>query len=498
MNILIDTNIFIYFEDYKILDEKYTELFSLLVNYQHNLYIHPASLEDIKKDKDEDRKKVSLSKVKKYTKLDKPPIPTKEDLQELGLENKNDNDRIDNTILFALIKNSINILLTEDSELIKKARRLGVDHRVMYVQQALSTFKKLHVQQQVSYPDMLKKYVYELNKNDEIFASLKEDYEEFDDWFNKISQERRECWIHSYSGDSRVGGILIYKDEDRPIVTKNNLGLPGRTLKISTFKIADHTQGHKLGELFIKTIFNYANSNNYEYIYLTAKSDKQSYLVNLLEDFGFGLYGRCDRDRDDVYVKKVCYRDTSDVNMNNLEFYRKFSPSIKCDSEVNKFIVPIRPEYHDILFPELEDNRRLFYTHSSVGNTIKKAYISHSKTKNIKKGDLILFYRSRDKKAITTLGIVEKMFISSELNYILETVAKRTVFSYDELSKMSKKQTHIILFRLIDHFESPFLTKEWLEEKGIYKNCQSICKLENDAFKIIIKEGGLKNCCLYK
>ena len=49
MNILLDTNIFIQFEDYKILDESYTNLFNILSKYQYRLYIHPASLEDMKK-----------------------------------------------------------------------------------------------------------------------------------------------------------------------------------------------------------------------------------------------------------------------------------------------------------------------------------------------------------------------------------------------------------------------------------------------------------------
>jgi rRNA-processing protein FCF1 len=498
MNILIDTNIFIYFEDFKVLDDSYTNLFNILNKYNHNMFIHPSSLEDISKDKDMLRQQISMSKIKKYTILDRPPIPSEKELIVLGLNENVDNDRIDNLILYALYKDSVNILLTEDIGIIKKARQLGIDHRVMYVQQALNTFRQLHLHDQVSYPEMIKKYIYQLDITDNIFNSLKEDYSEFLEWFKKISQERRECWIHSYPGTDKIGGILIYKEETDPIVTSDRKGLPGKVLKISTFKISEYMQGLKLGELFIKTIFGYTNKNNYNYLYLTTRSDKQEYLISLIEDFGFTYYGKCDKERDDVYIKQIGkISENSKSGTNKLEFYKKYSPSILCGGDTNKFIVPIQPNYHNILFPELEDQKRLFYTHASVGNTIKKAYLSHANTKDMRSGDLVLFYRSQDKKAITTLGIVEKMFISSELDVILEEVAKRTVYSYDEIKKMSNKKTHIILFRLIDHFPEPFVTKEWLEEKRIYKKCQSICKIEDNVFNKILEKGRLTYCVKY-
>lgn len=492
MNILIDTNIFIYFEDYKIIDESFTKLYNLCTKYKHNFFIHPASMEDINKDSNLERKRVSLSKIKKYCILKRTPIPSKKDLNILGLDEKKDNDRIDNLILFALYKNTVNILVTEDAGILKKARKLGIDHRVMYVQQALHSFNKLHLQYEVNYPDMTKRYLYELNYNDEIFDSLKEDYKEFNLWFEKASTEQRECWIHGYSNDERIGGILIYKDEFNEIITNDNRGLPGKIFKISTFKIAEFMQGLKLGELFIKTAFTYANKNKYDYIYLTTRKDRQEYLVNLIEDFGFFHYGTCNKGRDDVYVKEIPFNNKTSNNLNNITFHKKYSPFIKCNN-AKKFIIPIQPQYHDILFPEIEDNRRLFYTHPSAGNTIKKAYLSHANTNQIESGDLVLFYRSKDKMAITSIGIVEKTFKSKNLDIILEEVAKRTVYSYTEIKQMAKKETNIILFRLIDHFKL-HVTKTWMEKEKIYKNCQSICKIEDHTFNKILKQGNLNYC----
>lgn len=494
MNILIDTNIFIYFEDYKVIDESFTKLYNLCLKFNHKLFIHPASIDDINNDTNLERRNISLSKIKKYSMLENAKLPSEQDIRDLGLAEKNSHDKIDNIILYALYKDSANLLLTQDIGIIKKARKIGIDHRVMYVQQALHSFKKLHIQHEIYYPNMMHKYLYELNRNDKIFDSLKEDYAEFNNWFSKVSQEHRKCWIHGYNGDTKIGGVLIYKDEHNPIITNDNKALRGKVLKISTFKISEHMQGWKLGELFIKTVFTYAHQNKYEYVYLTTRQDKQEYLVSLIEDFGFRYFGKCDKNRDEVFVKQISIKDVGKTNLNNIDFHKRYSPFIKCTINVNKFIVPIQPKYHNILFPEIEDDKRLFYTHPSVGNTIKKAYLSHANTKKMRSGDLLLFYRSKDKMAITTLGIVEKTFKSKDLNVILEEVAKRTVYSYDEIREQAKKETNIILFRLIGHFENPFISKAWMEKNNIYKKCQSICQIENEIFSKIIEKGNLDYC----
>lgn len=494
MNILIDTNIFIHLEDHKIIDESFINLYNLCTKFNHTLFIHPASIDDIKNDKNKERMNISLSKIKKYQILERSPVPNKNEIQDLHLKENSTNDKNDNLILFALYKNSVNILLTEDIGIVKKARQLGIVNRVLHIQEALHSFNLLHQEQDISYPEMSTKYLYELNKNDNLFNSLKSDYLEFDNWFERVSRERRKCWIHSYSDDNKLSGILIYKEENNPIVTIDNKALNGKILKISTFKIAEHMQGFKLGELFVKTAFNYANKNKYQYIYLTTRKDKQDFLVNLIEDFGFYHFGICDKNRDDVYIKDMTVNKEIDLSLNKLNFYKRYSPFVLCEKDIKKFIVPIKPKYHDILFPELEDRRRLFYTNSTAGNTIKKAYLSHANTNEMDSGDLLLFYRSQDRMAITTLGIVEKVFKTKELDKIVGEVAKRTVYSYEDISIMSKTNTHVILFRLIDHFDKPFITKQWMEKEDIYKNCQSICKIENEIFNKIIKKGNLNYC----
>jgi hypothetical protein len=63
MRILIDTNIFIYREDYRIIPPNLIRLLQILNRLKVEILIHPKSVEEIKKDYNEDRKKVVLSKL---------------------------------------------------------------------------------------------------------------------------------------------------------------------------------------------------------------------------------------------------------------------------------------------------------------------------------------------------------------------------------------------------------------------------------------------------
>ena len=65
MNILLDTNIIIPLEDTsRILDSSFAELRKLSAEQQHCLYIHPIQFEDIKRDKNLERQKIVLSRLR--------------------------------------------------------------------------------------------------------------------------------------------------------------------------------------------------------------------------------------------------------------------------------------------------------------------------------------------------------------------------------------------------------------------------------------------------
>lgn len=70
MNILLDTNIVIPLEDTsKILDSSFAELRKLSAEQHHCLYIHPMQFEDINRDKNQERRKIVLSRLKQYSQI---------------------------------------------------------------------------------------------------------------------------------------------------------------------------------------------------------------------------------------------------------------------------------------------------------------------------------------------------------------------------------------------------------------------------------------------
>lgn len=78
MRILIDTNIFIYREDDHILSSNLQTVLRMLNSLKMKIVLHPESIEEIKRDRNEDRKKVMLSKIHTYPLLESPPDPEKD------------------------------------------------------------------------------------------------------------------------------------------------------------------------------------------------------------------------------------------------------------------------------------------------------------------------------------------------------------------------------------------------------------------------------------
>ena len=73
MHLLIDTNIFIYREDDRVVSQNVSDLFGLLQEIPVGVFIHPASLVDIQRDTDKRRRNVMLSKIGIYRQLQRPP-----------------------------------------------------------------------------------------------------------------------------------------------------------------------------------------------------------------------------------------------------------------------------------------------------------------------------------------------------------------------------------------------------------------------------------------
>ena len=482
MRILLDTNIFIPLEDSSsVLEDSLGQLVRLVSENNHQLLVHPSSIEDINRDRDEDRHQINLSRIKKYSLLIDPPVLSDSDREQLGLSERNDNDRVDNQIVYALYKNAVNLLVTEDRGIHKKAESLGIENRVYYIQQASSSLEKLHLKVTINLPNISEEPLHNIDLNTPFFDSLRENYSGFNDWFQKASREGRKAWIH-INDSGILGAIAIYKEEEDPIVTSDSKAIRGKVLKLCTFKVGESVRGKKIGELLLKASFRYATENQFAHIYLTMRSDKQIYLADLCEDFGFYRLGEYENDW--VYVKDHPV-EPPEEEIPPFSYHKKYYPHFRSDQDVAKYIVPILPQYHAILFPDIEIQTPLF-TFSTAGNPIKQAYLCHAKITRINPGDLLLFYRSSDWQAVTSIGVVEMVFDTQDENEILGLVAKRTVYSYDEIKIMVEKQTKVLLFRLAKHFRNP-MEYRWLKENAIVSGpIQSIRGINHEGFEKIL------------
>lgn len=479
--ILLDTNMFIYLEDNKVIEQKILTLTKRLFDSdEYKIVIHPKTIEECSKIKDNKKRNIFLSKISVYKEIKSPPKADKNFHSMLGF--KNSHDIIDNELLFSVQRNCVHYLISNDKKMIKKAKKIGLDKRVLSIDEALEIFKENEVSK-IRKPIFIDyKYLYELNINDPFFDSLKDDYDGFETWFAS-KQEKESMAYVSYQGE-KITSFLMTKieNEEEDYSSFITPFEPGKRLKISTLKVAD--TGKRIGETFIKIIVREALKENVDEIYVTV-FDKQEALIEMLENYGFEmktkkktLKANGNLELENVYVKSI---------KNKKEFYPFFKISNK-----KIYLVPIKEKFHKILFQESEKNVQLsledYLGTNTVSNSIKKAYICNSNNKDIEKGSILLFYTSEDKKAITSLGIVDAVFNnfnSFEELYCL--VNKRTVYNESQLRTEFKNDSLVILFKLYYSFDK-YVTYNFLISNNIIKGpIQRITKLKNpkDLIKIL-------------
>lgn len=487
MNILLDTNIIIPLEDTnRVLDSSFAELRKLSAEQQHCLYIHPMQFDDINRDKNQVRREIVLSRLRQYSQIENPPILSVQECNELGLSQSNDNDMVDNHVLFALYRGAVHLLVTNDEGIHKKALRIGIQDKVYRLEQFLLLLRRYtSVPFSFNYTGVKERFLYEIDKNQPFFESLRESYAGFDEWFQKCAQSKRKCWCIE-DGNSKVVAICIYKHEQDTRLTDDGEIFHGRILKLCTFKVDASARGKKLGERLMYIAFDYCVKNNIDWVYLHTYGEEQKTLVGLCEEYGFYCLGKYKQD--DVYIKPMRLMDDT---CDSLDSLIRYYPYFKDNESVQKFIVPIQPQYHEDLFPDFSIMKGSLFEkdqslYSCQGNTIKKAYLCHSRVKSIRKGDLILFYRSKDRKSIQCMGIVENVLFSEDINEVFPTIAKRTVYKYSDLQKILNKKTLVILFRYVALDKE--ISSQAIANAGIKGYIQSIRQIDNEQYSKLIHE----------
>jgi hypothetical protein len=493
MRFLIDTNICIFREDPIVVSTGLSEFMRLASQAGARILIHPVSLAELAKDGDEKRREVVISKLQGYEQLADPPDPKSDHEYVLGIYGTAKTALSnDDWILHSVLRNATDFLVTEDLGIHRKARRIGLGQRVLFIEEARLVLKDQANKSRVALIPALKQVkMHDLPLSDPFFDYFKERYHDFEEWFERKAD--RTCYVHKMS-DGTIGALLVLNIEEQ--VEAFDPPLPKkRRVKICLMRV--FATGNKLGERFLSMAVQLAVKNDIEGIYFTHFTEDNDRLIERFSEYGFRRIGTNPKYGDYVYLKLLVPPHGQTNDLNSLEVSRLFYPSLRDSEEIRKFIVPIRPEFHRRLFVDFPKRQTDLREHGgeplSEGNTIRKAYLCRAKAKRIRPGDLVLFYRSKDTKGVTSIGVVESVeFNLTDVREIIAKVAKRTVYSAAEISHILELgPMTVILFR--HHFHlSPTLTLNQLKMMGVLKGApQSIVEVADGAYRSIREKGGV-------
>lgn len=469
MRILVDTNILIHLEDNKVLDREFSTFYNLAISNKCNILYHRACLEDIAKDKDEERKEIIASKLIKYSVLENPAPFDEKFSSEIG--EKKENDRIDNIQLYQLYKGYVEFFITNDKEIKKKAGKIGLLDKVLNSQEALKFLEDKFTLIIPSHPVIDHVSVRELEKDFDsaFFISLKNDYnpEKFMDWINKCAREDRKCYRLKI--EDKLSALLIYNKENASEHKLN--GISNDAIKICTLKVGDDALGMKLGELFINKMFQLCCSQGIESLYITTY-EKQVDLINLLEKFGFDLFSEF---VNNVGQKEYVYlKDLNPLNQKS-KIGNQLHPFFR--DKGRKFVIPIQYQFYSTLFkdsnlrqPTLFDSGD--YAKTEVeGNTVIKAYISNTPRNDLKEGDLLFFYSSKKYKSIEPVGVLIEHKRVDNFEELWNIVRSKTVYSPVELKIWleDRKYLTVTVFRLVQYL-NPIVDFKTIKELSSFSN----------------------------
>lgn len=309
-----------------------------------------------------------------------------------------------------------------------------------------------------------------VNLGDEFFDSLRDDYKGFDKWFSDKAKADAEAYVF-YNYKNKIDGFLYLKDEIGE-VNDVNPPLPDRRhLKVGTLKINAH--GTKLGERFVKKIFDRALGSNADDIYVTV-FEKHDGLLALLKRYGFKQHGVKKSNGGEEFV---LVRNLKKITGDTLHDFPYIGLADK-----KYYLLAIYPQYHSEFLPDsiLKNESHDIVQDVSHTNSIHKVYISGiSATARLKRGDVLLIYRTNDGKGkahyrsvATSIGVVEETRRISSFaseSAFLEYAKPYSIFSRKTLKEYfaTKQRSYIIRFTYNAALARRITRGRMIEEVGL-------------------------------
>lgn len=469
VSVLLDTNIIVKRESSNNVSFEVANLFNWFDKENVKKYIHPLTKDELSTHKDERIRQAMLTKTNAYSEL--PRLPSETDRYFDLVISKYPQDKnglIDNALLKEVYNDNVGILVTDDNLILLKAEELFIRDKVLTSAELLRIFENIYPKQ-IEYK-MLKvklKEFGEVDLNSQFFDTLREDYEgaEFDRWFKGKAQQKEKAYV--FEGSKGLQGFLYLKIEeaDEKDYSKITPPLsPKRRLKVGTFKIL--SSGFRLGERFLKIIFDNARESKVEEIYVTLFEDKREdvkRLKTLMEQWGFVKWGY-NQNGEAVLVKSLKgFRSDRDI---------KFNYPLTPDSK-NYYFLPIYPQYHTDLFPDMilrNEDIHLYDENKAHRYAIEKIYITGAFNIKAKPGDLILIYRTGERypkkytSVVTGIAIMEQYIETKSIKECIDICTDRSIFSEEDIHSLYRKYHTVV--KLLDYI--PFKNKVTLNT--LYEN----------------------------
>lgn len=312
------------------------------------------------------------------------------------------------------------ILITENKETHYWARLLSIDDKVCTIEEFLEMCVTEHRELDEMRGMVLEKVKFgTLTLEDRFFKTFIDEYAPYYfEWFEKKAND------FVYVAKDKQGGLHALLKLKKEEVDENGKdirpALPvGSYLKISSLKV-EYT-GQKLGERFLRIIYDEAVKKKVGFIYYTIyrNSQQRKRLIGMLSKWGFRRWGEKSTG-EQVYVKLM----RRALSLEPLQLYPYQNKNKRM------YLIAIEGNFSDLLVASTED-RSNSYDLEPFKNAIKKLLIVDSRGERLKTGDGLLFYRKGRNDAmsfVTAAGIVDGVFTSfSNEEHFMRRCQKRSI-----------------------------------------------------------------------
>ncbi|HOS37636.1 MAG TPA: PIN domain-containing protein, partial [Paludibacteraceae bacterium] len=133
MKALLDTNIIIHREASKVINQDIGILYRWLDRAKYTKCVHSLTISEIEKYKNQQTVETFQIKLDSYEHIEIPSPLQAEVLKVSSKIDVNDNDKNDTQLLNEVFVGRVDILITEDKKIHKKATELGIENKVFTI-----------------------------------------------------------------------------------------------------------------------------------------------------------------------------------------------------------------------------------------------------------------------------------------------------------------------------------------------------------------------------